>query len=320
MSSSETRWLIWCLIAATAVATVAAYRITGTSFVAGPLPVLSPLLIASLLGICWFYSRVRPDPWIAAGSEVAAQLILIAGLSALLDFAVAAGGAGFAYRESLLAAWDRAIGFDFLSYVAFVDARPAIQPLMKACYLSIDFTYLVVVVALLTDGDRKRLDRFIIALWASLMLTMAVFLFMPAIGAYAYFGVRLDDLRALHPTFLANHFVPLLREMRQAGPHVVRFNDLEGLVSFPSFHAAAAILFTWAVWPCRWVRWPMLAVNTVMVVMAPVEGAHYLVDIVAGSMVAVAAIGMARVLEGRCPQALRPGPSRFATAVRASPP
>lgn len=27
--------------------------------------------------------------------------------------------------------------------------------------------------------------------------------------------------------------------------HVVRFDDLQGLVSFPSFHTAAALMFVW---------------------------------------------------------------------------
>src|SRR5262249_14325691 len=85
--------------------------------------------------------------------------------------------------------------------------------------------------------------------------------------------------------------MPLLR----AG--TLRTLDLEhfgGAVTFPSFHAAAAILYAWALWPLRWVRPFSLAVNGLMLVATPIGGGHYLVDVLAGVMVAAGSISAAR--------------------------
>lgn len=288
------------MVAATAVATAIAYWLTGSTLEVGRVGRGLLVLLPMLLGISWFYRAVRPDPWISRATEAAAQMMLIAVLATLLSFPLAAAGARFPYRDAWFADWDQALGFDWRTYVGFMDARPTIQLVMKICYLSMNLSYPLVLLILSASGQRRRLDCFIIALWLSLMLTLAVFFSMPATAAYAHFGVSLQDLRSLRPTFLLNRFLPLLELMREAGPHVVRLDDLEGLVTFPSFHTEAAILFTWAVWFSRSARWPMLLLNLAMVVAAPVEGAHYLVDIIAGAAVAAAAIAIAGALEAYC--------------------
>jgi membrane-associated phospholipid phosphatase len=43
-------------------------------------------------------------------------------------------------------------------------------------------------------------------------------------------------------------------------------------------------------WPSRLFRWPMLALNALMILAAIPVGGHYLVDILAGAATAVAAI------------------------------
>ena len=298
-SLAQTRWLIWGLIGVTALVTAMAFWVTHSTLALGRYGCEVPLLPVFLLGTAWFYRVVRPDPSIARGCEAAAQMAMIAGLSAVLNLALAAAGAAFPYRDPWLALADATLGFDWHACMAFVDARPGIQLLLKASYLSLNVTYPIVLLTLICSGQQRRLDRFIIALWATLMLTMAIFLFVPARAAYAYFGVQAADLHTLHPTAMMNRSLPLIAEMRLPGPHVIYLNDLEGLVTFPSFHAAAAVLFTWAVWVSRAARWPMLAVNLVMVVAAPIEGAHYLVDIIAGGGTAAAAIALAGACQHR---------------------
>ena len=59
-----------------------------------------------------------------------------------------------------------------------------------------------------------------------------------------------------------------------------------GLVAFPSFHTTAGILFTWALWTSPRLRWPAVMVNGLMLVSVPVIGAHYLIDLIAGVIVA----------------------------------
>jgi hypothetical protein len=287
------------MIATTAAAIAIIYRLTSTELDFGPYWPELLSLAAALLATSWFYHSIRPSPVLSAAAETAVQLVAIAALAAFLNFGLVVAGAGFPYRDATLSHWDQALGFDWRAYVSFVDRHPLIQPVLKICYLSINASYPTVLLVLILSGQRGRFERFMAVLWISLMVTMAIFFFVPARAAYVYYGVSLHDLETLSPTFLVNRFEPLLETMRSAGPHVVRVDDLEGLVTFPSFHMEAAILFTWAVWTVRWARWPMLMVNLLMVVAIPVEGAHYAVDAVAGAVIAAAAIITVEALHRR---------------------
>src|SRR5258707_10224936 len=68
----------------------------------------------------------------------------------------------------------------------------------------------------------------------------------------------------------------------------------EGIIAFPSLHAAFALVLVAAFWPVPVLRWLGLAINTVMLISTPVDGAHYLSDLIAGLAVAALAIVAAR--------------------------
>jgi membrane-associated phospholipid phosphatase len=73
---------------------------------------------------------------------------------------------------------------------------------------------------------------------------------------------------------------------------------LNGVLTFPSFHAASAILYAWGAWPIRWLRPFSLLGNGAMLLSTPIGGGHFLVDVLAGIVVATAAIYAARWIGG----------------------
>jgi hypothetical protein len=72
-----------------------------------------------------------------------------------------------------------------------------------------------------------------------------------------------------------------------------------GVLTFPSFHAVSAVLYAWAFWPIRWLRPLALLCNGAMMAATPVGWGHYLVDLLAGIVVAAAAIYAARLIVRR---------------------
>jgi membrane-associated phospholipid phosphatase len=62
----------------------------------------------------------------------------------------------------------------------------------------------------------------------------------------------------------------------------------EGIVTFPSLHAALGILFAAALWRVRGIKWAALVLNALMLVATPAYGSHYFIDVIAG--VALAAL------------------------------
>jgi membrane-associated phospholipid phosphatase len=78
--------------------------------------------------------------------------------------------------------------------------------------------------------------------------------------------------------------------LRSGALHFLRLNDLEGLITFPSFHTTGGLLFAWALLKTPYLRWPALAINGALIASTPVVGAHYFIDLVGGA--AVAAISL----------------------------
>lgn len=72
---------------------------------------------------------------------------------------------------------------------------------------------------------------------------------------------------------------------------------LRGLVCAPSFHTASAVVFMAAAWPVPRLRWVIVPVNLAMLLATPVEGTHYLTDMIVGALVALAAIAIVRLAE-----------------------
>ena len=80
---------------------------------------------------------------------------------------------------------------------------------------------------------------------------------------------------------------------------------MEGIITFPSYHAALAIVLGWALWQVAWLRWPGVVVNGLVVAATPIDGGHYFVDVFAGAVIAALAIAAARSLAVRNAQAER---------------
>ena len=74
---------------------------------------------------------------------------------------------------------------------------------------------------------------------------------------------------------------------------------LVGLVSFPSFHTAAATLLAIAAWPDRRLRAVILPMDAAMLLSIPVEGTHYLIDMIGGAGVALIATLLVVLFERR---------------------
>ena len=73
----------------------------------------------------------------------------------------------------------------------------------------------------------------------------------------------------------------------------------EGIITFPSLHAALAVILIAAFWPVPLARWISLVVNALMLAATPIDGSHYLIDILAGIGIAVGCIYAARALVAR---------------------
>jgi hypothetical protein len=138
-----------------------------------------------------------------------------------------------------------------------------------------------------------RIEEFTFAFGLALIVTTLISTFVPAIGVFQQIGLDPSSITHLN----LQPYLDQLRDLPPARNGTLRHLDLLGLggiVTFPSFHAASAVLYAWALWPVRWMRPIVVLAFTTMLAATPINGGHYLIDVIAGVAIAAASIVAAR--------------------------
>jgi len=204
-----------------------------------------------------------------------------------------ATSAGLPLQDANLAAIDHALGLDWQAYFDFVCSHPNLLSGLVLAYAMIGWPVFGIPVALGFARQYRRIQEFTLAFGLALIITTVLAMLLPAIGTYDIAALTRGDAPFTSSAFLQHlHDFPSLR----AGTlHNLDLMKLTGVISFPSFHAAAATLYLWAFWPVRWMRPIAVLANVSMLLATPIGGGHYFIDVFAGMAVAVAAIIVARV-------------------------
>jgi len=184
------------------------------------------------------------------------------------------------YRDAQLLAADRALGFDWQAIVLWFGAHPQLSEFVAHCYSSILWQP-VVLLPLLAFADPEKLRRILAASAWALLFTIAVFALVPAKTGYVYLGYEPGDF----PHLLTNTswgVYEVLEAIRGGDRKMI----LEGLVTFPSYHAVAAVLFAYGWMSIPVLRWPFAVLNAIMLIACVPSGSHYVVDVIAGVVIA----------------------------------
>ncbi len=236
------------------------------------------------------YSRRRRDPQVMFVLGAIAQIVLVTVLMSPLTYVAAA--VNFPLRDAELMAADRALGLDWAAYVNWVDNHPLLSGWLSYGYAMIRWPLFAIPVILTGAGRYRRLQDFTLAFGVALIATTIVSALIPAIGVYQQIGLDPSHLEHLD----AQAYLDQVRDLAPVRDGVLRHLDLFGLagiITFPSFHAASALLYGWALWPVRWIRPFAVFANGAMLAATPIAGGHYFVDVLAGVAIAVIAIVVA---------------------------
>jgi membrane-associated phospholipid phosphatase len=218
----------------------------------------------------------------------AAVFTLIFGFASI-TFMLLAASAAWPFRDAQLAAIDRALGFDWLSFLALTNSMPILSSILVWTYHSAGPQLLLLFLLLSFTGREQRLAEFLALLALTSLATGILMALVPAAGAYAYF----DPPRHLFSNFSAHagmwHY-EFLQWLRTDIAPRLDFLNVQGLVTFPSFHTALAIITAYAVRDILYVARPALVLNAIVIVATLPEGGHHLVDLIVGAVIAAFAI------------------------------
>jgi hypothetical protein len=284
--------LVGLIVAAATFATP--LRIEWRSFLA---PVSCGALLAAA---AWFYRSIRNEPRLAAVLISTSQIIAFAAVGAPLSYLAAR--AGFPLQDALFDSWDRQwLHLDWTSLMQMIAQRPALRLVLLLAYSSFAVQTMTTVFALGVAGRLASLKTFIVAFIATTLSTIAVSAVLPAVGPWVFLDLHSDITSGFLPTSSTSW--PVFLGLRDSTFHTINGMNSEGIITFPSLHAALGILFAAALWRVKGIKWAGLALNAAMLVATPAYGSHYFVDVIAGILTAAVCWNAAAKFFGADPTA-----------------
>lgn len=284
--------LIWTVIALVAAVVLTAAQICGFSIIYSSFAAPG-LFCAALTAGAWFYRNRRNEPKLASALETTGQLMAFSAVGAPLSYIAAS--AGFPLRDSLFDGMDRALDFDWLGLLGVMKRWPELSALLHVAYLSLMVQTAGVVLLLAFTGRLSWLRVYLLAFVLAALTTIAISAVFPAEGVWLHYGLSasagpLPDSHSSWPVFLG---------LRDGSYHTIVAIGAQGIITFPSLHAALAVILMAACWPVPKARWIGAVLDTLMLIATPIEGSHYFVDVFAGIAIACASLFVARAIVQR---------------------
>jgi len=215
----------------------------------------------------------HPREWVVAETFlVIALLITFSNIGSPLQYAI------IAFRAPLADAWlaeaDALLGVNVPMLVSWTAAQPWLASVLVVIYGSLLPQFVLPPLVLgCWYRDRKALWEYAWNFQFCLIAALVGLALFPAACAFTYYGF--DSL--LNQTRFTTQF----HAVRSGVMSVVPLNDMEGMITFPSFHAAGGLLVTWSF--RRYPIWTVALglINLVLITSTVLTGAHYMVDVIA---------------------------------------
>lgn len=252
-----------------------------------PIYLLLGLLSAAFFGLAIFYARVRQEEHLSAMLFSTGFLLAYSPLFSMLNYLLLTVAGPLIDQK--LAAIDRAMGFNWPALMALVADYPMTDLLLKFVYsLAIPEIALLIICL---GWQRRSADiyKFSLVLVLAGGITVAFWTLYPSFGPYMVYSLS-RGVTARLDVLATTEYQHGLYFLLQHGPGRLSPYELKGLVAFPSYHTAFAVMAAWYARSLRGWRWPFFVFNAGIVIATPIQGGHHLIDVIGGIGVAAVSI------------------------------
>jgi hypothetical protein len=229
------------------------------------------------------FRRYRHDPVIRPTAKAANLLIVFMAAAGTLSYLVISTNAPLV--DASLAAWDRALGFGWPAFAAWLQHHALLQDALRGAYISGLPQIVFVMLFLGLTARTAQLDTFLRLCIVATLATIALSGPFPAAGTWKHFP---GTVPAAQLAWLS-HFEAL----RDGSLRDIPLREMQGLISIPSLHAVQAVLLVNAMRGTRLLP-AFVVLDGAMFVSTPVSGGHYFVDVLAGALLAGALVALER--------------------------
>ena len=248
------------------------YPLTGLS-IAWHTALPQASLLALLLAVWAWYASMpaaRNRAFAADALLATFLLVLFTNIGGPAQYAGVA--LGFPLIDPWLASADASLGIHVPALTQWTAGYPVLERALVVSYFTLLPQFVVPPIVLgLAYRDREALWEYVFHFHVCLAVTLAGVALLPAACAFSHYGFT----SLIDQTRFISHF-----EALRAGTFAeIRFDDIEGLISFPSFHVAGGMMVTWAFRRHR--RWLIAlgGLNAMLIAATVLTGAHYGIDL-----------------------------------------
>ena len=282
-----------------AAAMVASFKIVMAGLVFGKLIAPSALIMPTMIVVLAALAARFKNQRLAFAYSVLAVYKLMA-LGAFFWYIEAFHlGRMYPLMDTKLASLDSLLGFDYVSYIKFMDNHYWLNAILHPAYMSILWQPILITFLLIYFNQGLEALRFMFAFGLGIVVVTFLAIFFAAYGAYHFFGIT----PILHPhiVFLetGDGTTAALDWLRTVSPIGEMPETHGGLIAFPSFHTTAAALFIYYSRNNRLLLYASALLNTFLLIATPLHGSHYLSDMIAGVFVALTVIAIVHLLVQR---------------------
>jgi membrane-associated phospholipid phosphatase len=234
-----------------------------------------PIVYLGLLGLPAVYYYRRREPRFVSCLAALTQTIAFIASFTFLMYALATFALPLC--DARLAAFDGWLGVNVASVRQWAEDHAAVQSIMNLAYGALLFELPVIIIMSGLLGDRRPLETFVLQGIVAALLTAALFLAFPADGPFSFYGYEPSPDQA--------HYLQHFHGLRSGELRKVTLQEAAGLVTFPSFHVAEALLMALAFRHRRGLFAAFGSLNVLVALSTMTTGWHYFADVLAGLVV-----------------------------------
>lgn len=206
--------------------------------------------------------------------------------------------------DQLLASADRTLGFDGAAFIHWVDSQPWLAWLLMQAYASFAVQLVLLPPILILLGQAARGFGLVLSYALTCYAASLISIWFPAEATNITYGIDGNQLQSINAQF-GFAFLEQFHAVRHQTEFVLSLDNAQGILTFPSVHTATAVVCAVSTLTIPWLRYPVLILNICMAISTLSHGAHYLVDVLAGALLAIAALWLVTRLARVSPPILR---------------
>jgi hypothetical protein len=185
--------------------------------------------------------------------------------------------------DEALARSDSLLGFSAPWLIGAVSGHARVTGFLNFVYHSALLAVWVTAVALSFGKYRQRSWDLAFSFAFGATVCGAIAVLYPAEGTFAYYHIASDVVAGL-PRGAGTFYMPVFDALRAGTTKTIDFAQMTGVVTFPSFHGAMAVMTAFALRDVRWLA-PFAWIWCVIVNISAVPmGGHYGIDLVVGDL------------------------------------